>query len=192
MNAAAESPESPVTIVRIHHVKEGCEQQFEAELKALEEPFSKIPGNLGFLIFRPGNARDGVYRIVYKFASQQPLDAWHNSPEYHAWQEKERTLTIAPPGTRTLSGLETWFTLPGQNVLKPPTKARQAVVTWCAALPVSIVISLLTGPFLDGEPFLVQKVVFVTLLVVLLTWVVMPWMSRVAKGFLYPEGVEGE
>lgn len=188
MNAPAESPHAPVTIVRIHYVKEGCEQQFEEELKRLEAPFSNVPGNLGFLVFRPGNARDGVYRIVYKFASQEPLDAWHNSPEYRAWQETERILTIAPPGTRTLSGLETWFTLPGQNVLKPPTKARQAVVTWCAALPVSIVISLLTGPFLDGEPFLVQKVVFVTLLVVLLTWVVMPWISRVAAGFLYPEG----
>jgi antibiotic biosynthesis monooxygenase (ABM) superfamily enzyme len=53
-------------------------------------------------------------------------------------------------------------------------------VTWCAALPVSILISLLIDLFLDGEPFLVQKVVFVTLLVVLLTWVVIPAMSRVA------------
>lgn len=185
MNAPAESPDAPVTVVRIHYVKEGCEQQFEEELKRMEEPFSKVPGNSGFMVFRPGNARDGVYRIVYKFASQQPLDAWHNSPEYRAWQEKERILTIAPPDTRTLSGLETWFTLPGQNVLKPPTKARQAVVTWCAALPVSIIISLITGPFLDGEPFLVQKVVFVTLLVVLLAWVVMPVVARVASGFLY-------
>jgi hypothetical protein len=186
MNEPAESPDAPVTIVRIHYVKEGCEQQFEAELKALEKPFSRVPGNMGFAVFRPGKTRDGVYRIVYRFASRTPLDVWHDSPEYRAWQEKERTLTIAPPGTRTLSGLETWFTLPGQNVLRPPTKARQAVVTWCAALPVSIIISLLTGPFLDGEPFLVQKVVFVTLLVVLLTWVVMPFVARVAEGFLYP------
>jgi len=186
MNAPAESQNSPITVVRIHYVKEGSEQQFEQELKAIEEPFGNVPGNLGFLIFRPGNARDGVYRVVYKFASQKHLDAWHDSPEYRAWMERERTLTIAPPGTQTLSGLETWFTLPGQNVLKPPTKARQAVVTWCAALPVSIIISLLTGPFLDGEPFLVQKVVFVTLLVVLLTWVVMPVVARVAGGFLYP------
>jgi antibiotic biosynthesis monooxygenase (ABM) superfamily enzyme len=188
MNVPAESQNSPVTVVRIHYVKEGCEPQFETELKAIEKQFTKIPGNLGFIVFRPGKARDGVYRIVYKFASPGPLDEWHRSPEYHAWLEREQGLTITPPGTQTLSGLETWFTLPGQNVLKPPTKARQAVVTWCAALPVSIVISLLTGPFLDGEPFLVQKVVFVTLLVVLLTWVVMPGVARVAERFLYPEG----
>lgn len=63
------------------------------------------------------------------------------------------------------------------------TEARPAVVTWCVALPVSIIISLITGPFLDGEPFLVQKVVFVTLLIVLLMWVVMPVVARVAGGF---------
>jgi antibiotic biosynthesis monooxygenase (ABM) superfamily enzyme len=187
MNKPADSPDSPVTIVRIHYVKEGCEPQFEAELRALEEPFSRVPGNLGFMVFRPGNVRDGVYRIVYKFASQKPLDAWHRSPEYRIWLEREQGLTIAPPDTQKLSGLETWFTLPGQNVLRPPTKARQAVVTWCAALPVSILISLLVDPFLDGEPFLVQKVVFVTLLVVLLTWIVMPLISQIAAGFLYPD-----
>jgi uncharacterized protein len=191
MNAPAESPDAPVTVVRIHYVKEGCEQQFEDELSAIAEEFGRVPGNMGFSVFRPGKARDGVYRIVYRFASRAPLDAWHNSPEYRAWQERERSLTIASPGTQTLSGLETWFTLPGQKILRPPTRARQAVVTWCAALPVSIIISLVTAPFLDGEPFLVQKVVFVTLLVVLLTWVVMPVVSRVAVGFLYPgEGDE--
>lgn len=194
MNEPAESPDSPVTVVRIHYVKEGCEEQFEAELRAIEKHFSRITGNLGFIVFRPGNSRDGVYRIVYKFASRKPLEAWHNAPEYRAWLDREKDLTIAPPGTQTLSGLESWFTLPGQKFLRPPTKFRQAVVTWCAALPVSILISLLVDPFLDGEPFLVQKIVFVTLLVGILTWGVMPWISQVAAGFLYPPepGVPGE
>jgi antibiotic biosynthesis monooxygenase (ABM) superfamily enzyme len=59
-------------------------------------------------------------------------------------------------------------------------------VTWIAALPVSIIISLLTDPFLDNQPFLVQKVVFLTLLVVLLTWVVMPLATRLFFRYLYP------
>jgi hypothetical protein len=97
----------------------------------------------------------------------------------------EKDLTIVPPRTEVLTGLETWFTLPGQNVLKPPTKAHQAVVTWIAALPVSIIISILTAPFLDSQPFLVQKVVFVALLVILLTWVVMPLATRLFFRYLY-------
>ena len=183
----AESPDNPITVVRIHYVRQGCEPQFEAEVNKLLGPFTATPGNLGLFIFRPGKYHDGVYRIVYKFASRRNLDLWHDSPTYHAWLETEKNLTIAPPATREITGLETWFTLPGQNIFKPPTKARQAVVTWLAVLPVSIFISLVTDPFLEGASFLVQKVVFVTLLVVILTWLVMPGMSRIAAPWLYPK-----
>jgi hypothetical protein len=183
----AATPDEPITVVRIHYVKADCEPQFEAELKKHMYEFDAIPANLGISIFRPGKYHDGVYRIVYKFASQAELDRWHASPTYLAWLETEKNLTIAPPRTEVLSGLETWFALPGQqNVLKPPTKARQAVVTWIAALPVSIIISILTGPFLDNQPFLVQKVVFLSLLVVLLTWVVMPLATLIFARWLYP------
>ena len=187
MRHLAESPEEPVTVVRIHYVKAGCEPQFEAELKKHMDEFTAIPANLGISIFRPGKYHDGVYRIVYKFSSRKELDQWHASQTYLAWLATEKQLTIAPPRTELLSGLETWFALPGQqNVLKPPTKARQAVVTWIAALPVSIIISIITGPFLDAEPFLVQKAVFVTLLVILLTWAVMPLAARLFFRYLYP------
>ena len=161
------------------------------------DEFAALPANLGISIFRPGTYHDGVYRIVYKFTSREALDQWHLSPAYRAWMVTEQKLTIAPPRMEVLTGLETWFTLPGQNVLKPPTKARQAVVTWIAALPVSVVISLITNPFLDDQPFLVQKVVFVTLLVALLTWIVMPLATQLFARWLFPaenlpSGAEGE
>lgn len=147
MTELAAIPDTPVTVVRIHYVKAGCEPQFEAEVKKLMDEFRAIPANLGVSIFRPGKYHDGVYRVVYRFASREDLDRWHASPTYRVWMETEQKLTIAPPRTEVLTGLETWFTLPGQHVLKPPTKARQAVVTWIAALPVSVIISLVADPF---------------------------------------------
>lgn len=181
----AESADNPITVVRVHYVKEGCEPRFEQEIKNHMHEFSFTPGNLGISIFRPGQHHDGVYRIVYKFTSQKELDRWHTSSAYLAWMKTEQELTIAPPRTEVLSGLETWFTLPGQHVLRPPTKARMAAVTWIAVLPVSIIISLVTDPFLDTRSFLVQKLVFVSLLVCLLTWVVMPVATRIFARWLY-------
>ncbi len=181
-------PISPITVVRIHYVKEGCEEQFETEMKKYAREFGAVPGNLGVNIFRPGKHPDGVYRIVYKFASQEELARWHESPSYKQWMAAEQALVIAPPATRTLTGLETWFTLPGQEVVKAPKKYRQAIVTWIGALPVVIVITLLTNPFLKSQPMMVQKIAFVSLLVPLLTWVVMPLLTRVFARFLY----EGE
>jgi uncharacterized protein len=166
-------------------VKEGCEPQFEQEIHNHMDEFRASPGNLGVSIFRPGKQHNGVYRIVYKFTSPADLDRWHASPAYQAWLTAEERLTIAPPRTEVLTGLETWFTLPGQHVVRPPTKARMAIVTWIAVLPVSIIISLITDPFLASQPFLVQKVVFVTLLVILLTWVVMPVATRVFARWIF-------
>jgi uncharacterized protein len=183
----AASPDKPITVVRIHYVKEGCEPQFEREVKKIMEEFSAITANLGVSIFRPGKHHDGVYRVVYKFASREELDQWHTSPSYLAWMETENQLTIAPPRTEVLTGLETWFTLPGQHILKPPSKSRMAAVTWVAVLPVSIIISLITDPFLDTRSFLIQKLVFVSLLVPLLTWVVMPLATQVFSRWLFTQ-----
>jgi len=191
----AVSPDEPITVVRIHYVKEGSEPQFEAELKNLMAVFGAIPANLGITIFRPGVRRDGVYRVVYKFASRIELERWHASPAYHAWLETEKNLTIAPPSMEMLTGLETWFTLPGQHVVKPPKRYRQAIVTWIAVFPLTFIIAVLLDPFVGSQALLVQKFISASILVPVLAWVAMPALSRLFSRWLYepePLPVPGE
>ncbi|WP_321506825.1 antibiotic biosynthesis monooxygenase [uncultured Methanoregula sp.] len=188
-------PENPITVVRIHYVKEGSEPQFEAELKKLMEVFSAIPANLGITIFRPGKHHDGVYRVVYKFASRDELDRWHASPTYLAWLETERGLTIAPPRMEVLTGLETWFTLPGQHVVKSPKRYKQAIISWIAVFPLTYVIALCINPFVGSQDLVVQKFIAATILIPILAWAAMPALTRVFAGWLYePEDlpVQGE
>jgi antibiotic biosynthesis monooxygenase (ABM) superfamily enzyme len=187
VTSTADSPE-PITVVRIHYVKAGCEERFETELKKLMGVFSALPANLGISIFRPGKHNDGVYRVVYKFSSRDELDRWHDSAAYRAWLSTENELTIAPPGMNVLTGLETWFTLPGQHVVRPPKKHRQAIVTWIAVLPLSIIITILTNPFLETQSLLIQKIVFVSILVPVLTWLAMPALTQIFSRWLYELG----
>ncbi|WP_281034216.1 hypothetical protein [Methanoplanus limicola] len=43
---------------------------------------------------------------------------------------------MAPPRTYKIDDPETWFTLPGNIVMKPPGKERQYFITWLAIWPI--------------------------------------------------------
>lgn len=178
----------PVTIVKTHFVKPECQKAFESEFIRLSGCISKFPGYLGISIFRPLDPADGDYRVVIKFRSREDRLNWTNSDEYKKWEAVEQKMTIAPPKVYTVNGLETWFTLPGNRVMKPPEKKRQMIVTWLAVFPLLSILSPAEAMLFGGMPYLLEKMIDVAILVFLLTYIVMPFMTKIFKKFLYPAG----
>lgn len=85
-------------------------------------------------------------------------------------------------GRRELTGLEAWFDLPPDASLPP--RRRMAVLTWIGIWPlVSVVLWFLT-PHLMALPFLVRTAVNSVVLVLAMTYVVMPWLVRIADPWL--------
>lgn len=178
----------PITIVKTHFVKPECHKAFESEFIKLSGIISKFPGYMGINIFRPLDPADGDYRVVIKFRSRQDRLNWTNSVEYKNWEILEKKMTIVPPRVYTVNGLETWFTLPGNRVMKPPKKERQYFVTWLAVWPLLSVLSPIEKVLFGELPYLLQNMVNVAILVFFLTYIVMPFMAKIFKRFLYPEG----
>jgi len=178
----------PVTVVKTHFVKPECGEVFESKIMKMSVDISRFPGYLGVNFFRPLDPADGDYRVVIKFKTMQDRINWTNSDEYKKWEEIEKKITIAPPRTYMVNGLETWFTLPGNRVMKPPKKERQMIVTWLAVFPVLSILTPVETMLFGGLPYLLQKMIDVAILVLLLTFIVMPLMTRIFKTFLYPEG----
>jgi antibiotic biosynthesis monooxygenase (ABM) superfamily enzyme len=58
-----------------------------------------------------------------------------------------------------------------------------ALVTWCALLPQVVALSLVLP---NSLPFLVAVAVSTAVPVCLLTWLVMPALTRALHGWLYP------
>ena len=85
-----------------------------------------------------------------------------------------------------LSGLEGWVRLPGAKVVVPPPRWKVAVVTWVAILPVIEVLSALFFPRLTAWPWYARPVALTLVMIPLMTWVVMPAATRLARPFLYP------
>jgi hypothetical protein len=61
-----------------------------------------------------------------------------------------------------------------------------AVVTWIAVFPLATAIFALTQPLLVGLPTVFRTLVFTLIMVMTMTYVVMPRMTRLFSFWLYP------
>jgi antibiotic biosynthesis monooxygenase (ABM) superfamily enzyme len=89
--------------------------------------------------------------------------------------------------TSFVTGLESWFTLPGQPGLVPPPPYKMALVTWLTIFPLITAIVAVTGPMLKGLPLAVRLAITTAIAVPLMTWVVMPRVTRLLRRWLYPD-----
>jgi hypothetical protein len=89
--------------------------------------------------------------------------------------------------TSFVTGLETWFTLPAQAGAAPPPPYKMALVTWITIFPLITAIVAITGPLLKDLPLAVRLGITTALAVPLMTWVVMPRVTRLLHRWLYPE-----
>jgi uncharacterized protein len=86
-----------------------------------------------------------------------------------------------------VTGLETWFTLPGQPGAAPPPAYKMALLTWITIFPLITAIVAITGPLLKDLPLAVRLGITSAPAVPLMTWVVMPRVTRLLHRWLYPE-----
>jgi len=178
----------PVTAVASRRVKPGREREFEEWVSGILAAANKFPGYLGSEVLRPGDdPEDNEYRIVFRFDHASNLHAWENSEERHHWLRKSRPLLHEEEKVRVLTGLETWFTLPSKAGEPSPPRYKMAIVTWLAVFPVVAVIFSLFGHWLSLLPTLVRTLVFTVVMVTLMTYVIMPRMTRLFSFWLYPD-----
>jgi antibiotic biosynthesis monooxygenase (ABM) superfamily enzyme len=76
--------------------------------------------------------------------------------------------------------------LPSKLGEPAPPRYKMALVTWLAVFPVVAVIFSLFGQWLSLLPTLVRTLVFTVVMVMLMTYVIMPRMTRLFAFWLYP------
>jgi uncharacterized protein len=177
----------PVTAVASRRVKPGHEQDFEEWVSGILTVVNTFPGYLGSEVLRPSDPEDDEYRIVFRFDHASNMRAWENSEERQRWLHKARPHLREKEKVHILTGLETWFTLPSKPGAPAPPRYKMAIVTWLAVFPVVAVIFSLFGQWLNLLPTLLRTLVFSAVMVTLMTYVIMPRMTRLFSFWLYPD-----
>jgi len=185
LDSVNNADDPPVTVDVLQRVKPGCEIAFEQVLTDLIVAARSFEGHLGVNVFR--SSTNSEYRIVFKFDRMSHLKQWEASPIRQQLLERVRRLTVDTGQTSILTGLETWFTLPTQPGLPPPPRYKMVILSGAA---IFILLNLATAfvvPFLLPLPALLRTLIVVLLIVSLMTYGVMPRLTKLFAGWLYPK-----
>ena len=177
-----------VTVAVTRIVKAGCEEAFERALHDFVQDSLHLPGQLGVHILRPApGSGSREYGILRRFESVEARDAFYRLPLFEEWKEKVAGLVEGEPRYERLSGLETWFTLPGQRAIVPPPRWKMALATLLAVYPLSMALGITVGNWISAWPRPLNSLIFNACIVTGLTWVLMPLVTRLFKPWLYPK-----
>lgn len=179
--------QEPITVSVTRTAKPGREEAFERSLHEFVQRSLTLPGQLGVYIIRPAPGTGSrEYGIVRKFCNREALEEFRTSPEYLEWNQLAVDLTEGSGRTVELTGLESWFTPPGA-LLRALPKWKMAVATFLGVFPVAMVLNLTIGPVIRSWHFVLSSAVFNACVVTLLTWLVMPLVTRALHGWLHHE-----
>ncbi len=179
--------EGPVTVVISRKIRPGKEAEFEAWLRGVCGEALRFPGHMGVNVLKPSEAGSGEYVLIFRFDSYAHLSAWESSEVRAAWLEKAAPLTEGAPRKQVITGMEHWFALPGSpRALSPPPRHKMAVVTWLAIFPLVYVVAPAMNEVAAAAPAVVRTMLTAAILVMLMTYVVMPLMTRIFARWLFP------
>lgn len=187
---AAPEAAPPVTLVVAREVKPGAEAAFEAWAHGILAAAAAFPGHLGASVLRQGASRR-EYVLVVRYATFEDLRRWQESDVCRRHVEACAPLIAGPAHLQTSTGLEAWFELPDRPGTPPPPKWKMALTTFLGIYPLIVGLSYLLGPRLADLPIPLRTLAMSGLLVPLMTWVVMPRLTQLLRGWLYARPAGG-
>ena len=181
--------EESITNVFRAHIKPDKEQEYEQWLHGISEDCVQFEGFQGATILRPNDKshRHPEYVVVVRFATYSDLRRWEHSTQFAEWQRRLQPLMDGNLAVDSLTGMETWFTLPGHTVVVPPPKYKMAAVASFGAAPFVLIVIPLLVQYLHGVlPSIGISIVILLVMSFAMTWVTMPLLSRLGRRWLYP------
>ena len=175
-----------VTVVIVRRVKRGRESDYEAWLPKIVAVLKNSPGFLGFENLRPVEGLQVEHVLILRFDNESNLHRWEASPERKRWLAEAAEFTEHLASIQRISGLEGLFTPPRTRVSLAPPKWKMFLVVSLGLYPLVAITTLFVAPQLGFVPLLPRLVITTLLNVALMTWAVMPLLTRVLQAWLSP------
>lgn len=180
-------PNTPITTIIRVLPNEDCKAQTLNWFQSIAESASHYKGHLNSEVFETTN-QIGQKEVlnVFRFDTYENLLAWENSEERKRLVEAGKAFFKETGEKLRLTGLEFWFeNKPSTN--KPPARWKMMVIT-------SITIFILLNTLVTfcqklftalQLPVLLRSLFSVIILVSLMTYLIMPFLTKLFSGWLF-------
>lgn len=173
----------PVTISIVRKVVPGREADYEEWVRGITADALTFAGHLGVNVITP-RPPSREYVTIFRFDTYEHLAAWKESPVRAGWLERLEGIVEGEDQERKGTGLEFWFSLPELPV-SHPSPHKMALVLMVVVYSIVLLLYVLLTPLTHDWPYYLRALLGVVLQVTLMTYVVMPRVTRLLKGWLY-------
>lgn len=183
----------PVTVIVKRIAKKNKIKEFEEWLSGISKEVSRQDGSMGIDIIRPTDKElRPEYIIIFRFDTYGNLTKWENSSIRNEWLQKGRQLVQADPDVQKFTGLEFWFTPYSKKSsylmpLNSPPRYKMIIVT----IPIISVLLLTLVPQIHiitemlFIPYLIRFIIAITITVILMTYLIMPFLTKLLRPWLF-------
>ena len=175
---------TPATAVITREIFSGREEDYRRWSQRLLAAVAGLPGYQGATLIGPPDGDPGRHMLILRFADKQSLQCWNDSEQRNALTAE--SATFSKHVYDEPSSLETWFTIPGMGAVEPPPRWKMALVTAPAAFVLITAILAALSSIGETWPAAATNAVVTVLMIVLLTYVAMPILTRALRPWLYP------
>jgi antibiotic biosynthesis monooxygenase (ABM) superfamily enzyme len=183
--------DEPVTVLIRRRVRAGREAGYEAALRRLQAEAHGLPGYLGVTTQPPAANGPREYLSAVRFASLADLRAFESGPLRQRFLAEVQPFVEGDAAWTELTGLEFWFSAPAGTVVPQPSRPRMALVM----VAVVFVLVLTIGTAVDAAfaqlpfatPAPLRLLVTIALEVAVMTWWLMPVLTRRLAPWIYPQ-----
>jgi uncharacterized protein len=198
MNLAPDQEDGPITVIVTRIAKKGRIKEFEDWMDGIIHESLKFEGHLGVNIIRPVEHSRPEYVIIFRFDTLDNLLKWEKSRERMNWIEKSKDVVEGEDKVQKFTGLEFWFTprsphwaerevynkdsIPTVNL---PPRYKMVMVTVGILF---VLLHTLIPPIrqlTETLPLLLSDLLGVITTVLLMTYLIMPSVTRLLKRWLY-------
>jgi antibiotic biosynthesis monooxygenase (ABM) superfamily enzyme len=177
--------EEQVAVVVSHRVRPEDEADFLEWQQRVTSAEREFPGFRGSELFRPQAGIQDDWAVVYRFDSAEHLDAWLNSNEREKllaegakFRDFELRRITAPFGN--------WFASADDPTAPPPPSWKSALAVLIGLYPTVVLLTLATAALWSEADLWADLLVGNIVSTILLTWLVMPFVTRAMSFWLAP------